>query len=297
MKKIMTLLSVLFSATTFAQNVGIGETAPTAMKLQVKAADSAVALIQNSTALGSNIKTGLFFKTGNFYSGSLATVGSGATFRMGLFTYGGANPSDLVERISILDGGNVGIGTTTPSAKLEIAGTLKIADGTQGNGKVLTSDAAGNSSWSSAAYGNTERFQFRLSGFATPIAYTPIALTTIYNFGTATTTYTPGQDQLKINISKSGLYHFDINTHQVCSYDYSITSANATPQLTYFGVIGGPTLKGYSAYYKLDTYSCSSYDKAYEVYITAPAVFSITCVLTIPTSEYRMVVTGHLISQ
>jgi hypothetical protein len=147
MKKLMTLLSVLFSATTFAQNIGIGETAPTAMKLQVKAADSAVALIQNSTALGSNIKTGLFFKTGNFYSGSIATVGSGATFRMGLFTYGGSNPSDLVERISILDGGNVGIGTTNPSAKLEVAGSFKITDGSQGMNKVLTSDGFGNATW------------------------------------------------------------------------------------------------------------------------------------------------------
>jgi trimeric autotransporter adhesin len=45
------------------------------------------------------------------------------------------------------NGGNVGVGTTTPSAKLDIAGTLKVADGTQGTGKVLTSDANGLASW------------------------------------------------------------------------------------------------------------------------------------------------------
>ncbi len=44
-------------------------------------------------------------------------------------------------------GGNVGIGTTTPAAKLDIAGNIKIADGTQGLGKVLTSDATGLASW------------------------------------------------------------------------------------------------------------------------------------------------------
>ncbi len=46
-------------------------------------------------------------------------------------------------------GGNVGIGTGTsaPAAKLDIAGTIKIADGTQGAGKILTSDAAGIASW------------------------------------------------------------------------------------------------------------------------------------------------------
>jgi hypothetical protein len=45
------------------------------------------------------------------------------------------------------DGTNVGIGTTTPAAKLDVAGTLKITDGTEGAGKVLTSDATGLATW------------------------------------------------------------------------------------------------------------------------------------------------------
>lgn len=49
--------------------------------------------------------------------------------------------------ITFLNGGNVGIGTTTPVAKLDILGNIKIVDGTQGVGKVLTSDAAGLASW------------------------------------------------------------------------------------------------------------------------------------------------------
>ncbi|MDD5433766.1 MAG: hypothetical protein PHE77_03910, partial [Candidatus Pacebacteria bacterium] len=44
-------------------------------------------------------------------------------------------------------GGKVGIGTIDPGAKLEVAGTVKIVDGTQGAGKVLTSDATGLASW------------------------------------------------------------------------------------------------------------------------------------------------------
>ena len=43
--------------------------------------------------------------------------------------------------------GSIGIGTTNPTASLEINGTLKITDGTQGDKKVLTSDASGKASW------------------------------------------------------------------------------------------------------------------------------------------------------
>lgn len=46
---------------------------------------------------------------------------------------------------------NVGIGTSAPTHKLHVAGTLKIADGTQGSGKVLTSDSNGVASWQSAS--------------------------------------------------------------------------------------------------------------------------------------------------
>jgi hypothetical protein len=41
----------------------------------------------------------------------------------------------------------VGIGTATPTEKLEVNGSVKIVDGTEGAGKVLTSDANGKASW------------------------------------------------------------------------------------------------------------------------------------------------------
>jgi len=43
--------------------------------------------------------------------------------------------------------GNVGIGTATPGAKLEVNGQVKITGGAPGAGKVLTSDATGLATW------------------------------------------------------------------------------------------------------------------------------------------------------
>jgi hypothetical protein len=42
---------------------------------------------------------------------------------------------------------NVGIGTTAPTEKLEVNGSIKITDGTEGAGKVLVSDATGKGTW------------------------------------------------------------------------------------------------------------------------------------------------------
>ncbi len=56
------------------------------------------------------------------------------------------------ERLRIKAGGNVGINTASPDTKLHVVGTsgttLKIVDGNQAAGKVLTSDANGVASWS-----------------------------------------------------------------------------------------------------------------------------------------------------
>ena len=54
-------------------------------------------------------------------------------------------------RVRIKNDGNVGIGTDTPGAKLDVAGAIKITDGSQGAGKVLTSDANGLATWSAPA--------------------------------------------------------------------------------------------------------------------------------------------------
>jgi len=53
----------------------------------------------------------------------------------------------------IRNDGNIGIGTASSSAKLEVAGQVKITGGSPGAGKVLTSDASGLASWQAASGG------------------------------------------------------------------------------------------------------------------------------------------------
>jgi hypothetical protein len=47
--------------------------------------------------------------------------------------------------------GNIGIGVLNPLARVDIGGNIKIADGTQGTGKVLTSDISGFATWQTPA--------------------------------------------------------------------------------------------------------------------------------------------------
>lgn len=49
--------------------------------------------------------------------------------------------------LNVLSNGNVGIGTTAPTAKLHVDSSFRYVDGNQAAGKVLTSDSIGNASW------------------------------------------------------------------------------------------------------------------------------------------------------
>ncbi len=88
----------------------------------------------------------------------IATGGGGAG-AAGIMQYGMAGGYNVLKLGSqgnyllFINGGTqrVGIGTDNPSANLDIQGTLRVADGTQGAGKVLTSDASGVASWASVS--------------------------------------------------------------------------------------------------------------------------------------------------
>jgi hypothetical protein len=65
---------------------------------------------------------------------------------------------------------NIGIGNNNPTAKLDVAGNVKISDGTQGAGKVLTSDANGLATWSNPS-NNAPYYHFTGTAFGQQISF------------------------------------------------------------------------------------------------------------------------------
>lgn len=151
-------------------NFGVGTTSPN-MKLHISSlSDTALLQLDNTSALANGKNVGAYFKTGTWYTGAIKTIGTGTNVaRMGFYTFAATDQNDLMERMTILDNGNVGVGTNNPSAKLEVAGTVKITGGSPGSGKVLTSDASGNASWAAPDAPTCMLNSFEITN---PFAYT-----------------------------------------------------------------------------------------------------------------------------
>jgi len=97
----------------------------------------------NIATSGSISSTGSILSTTSVYTPQLY----GTSTASGNIRVDGTSNATKGNVLLASTGGNVGIGTTTPGAKLEVAGQVKITGGTPGAGKVLMSDAAGLASW------------------------------------------------------------------------------------------------------------------------------------------------------
>ena len=116
----------------------------------------------NSASLGYFTKAKSFGETTlGTYNDTLTAVNSSVFTNDSnrLFTVGNGTFNSLKTAFVIQQDGNVGINQRKPSEKLDIAGSIKIVDGTQGAGKVLTSDANGKASWQTAASGGASELQ------------------------------------------------------------------------------------------------------------------------------------------
>jgi hypothetical protein len=94
---------------------------------------------------------------GQFMLAEPSLAGTGNWVMDNFYSYDGGNKLRFwndrtgVNPITIVDNGKVGIGSfdwnEQPSTTLHVQGSIRVEDGTQGDGKVLTSDANGNATW------------------------------------------------------------------------------------------------------------------------------------------------------
>ncbi len=148
---------------------------------------------ENSTAIGYN---------SNASAQNAVALGNGAVAN---------NPNTLIlgNNVSPLnwDATKVGIGTSNPTEKLEVKGnikidgTLKISDGTQGVGKILTSDANGNATWTTyPQMGNTAYADIYASSSQNLNPWNPI------NFGTTASSENITVNSNNVQVITAGTY-------------------------------------------------------------------------------------------
>ena len=143
-----------------AGNVGIGTTSPQDI-LEVRKDTSGGLggriLVSNLAAVAANNEANLGFKinsnfSATYYSARIANITTAANNNSDLAFYlydGGA--AGGTEKLRILNNGNVGIGTSSPSTTLHVAGTGRFSSGlTLDNGLTLTTGALNLTSTSGA---------------------------------------------------------------------------------------------------------------------------------------------------
>ncbi len=216
MKHLFTIIILFFCVNIFAQNVGISNFAPTE-KLHVDSGN-----IKIGNPVWSSTANDKFIKFGD---GDFVKIGeANADDRMEL------SANNFIFKPSTLGyTGNVGIGTTAaPTAKLEVNGTFKLADGTQAAGKVLTTDAAGNASWQQDASCMNHRVIFgnpvSNATFTVPSGVTKLFIE-IWGGGGSGSTYIASNFQVNGGGGGSGGYaNFFLDVTPASTVTYSVGS-------------------------------------------------------------------------
>lgn len=151
-----------------------------------------------------------------------------------------------VPRMTITSTGLVGINQLNPIAPLDVSGPIRVNDGNQGVGKVLTSDALGNGSWKGAIACSAGH----LSSGSIGGGYTDLIFDNeIYdlggNYDNVTGIFTASED---------GIYHFDGNINSATAIStgtfYLILKVNAS--INCGGGVNAATASETSVNYSID---------------------------------------------
>jgi hypothetical protein len=213
MKKISTLVSILFFATSvFAQNVGVGTTSPSSNFEVKKAIKSTIKVsttdyVDTSQLIFSN-------KSGIIGTDMLISSNRESGLRFSSKSDIGSQTKDTIMQIT--PQGNVGIRTATPAYPLDVKGDINTTglmhlNGDAGlAGQVLTSNGISSApTWEKTAFSNNTRFSFGFNSFGPNRSSDSVRYNaTRYNTNSADVFINASQS--RITIAKTGLYHFEI---------------------------------------------------------------------------------------
>jgi hypothetical protein len=174
----------------------VGSTTPTTDKFYVS--DAGGNTWANINQVGTNVG-GVSFTRANAY---MYDIFLNAANDFNILNYTSGNTPLTIRATN----GNVGINQVNPTARLDVNGTFKLADGTQTAGGVLTTDATGNASWQRNIGISLKNLTIAQSIPGTGIgAVINTWATTVYEDGGAN--FTPGTGEY--TITAAGLYEIN----------------------------------------------------------------------------------------
>jgi hypothetical protein len=224
-------------------NVGIGTTNPSSLLHLFTGNADGIRISRNTINVASgDYEQLLFTSRPNDYGTairSITTAASGGYLnpRMAFLTQN-TGTSDIstgmTEKMTILSSGNVGIGTTTPTTRLEVVGSVKATGLTiptgAGEGKVLTSDVNGVASWKESKIGNFINLKAHAQNNNSALEVVGVLEPGTYTYSGIITTVNDGGGGF------SGLYMGSSGIPNITSINSSLTSL--------YGPIYGPTNNG-----------------------------------------------------
>lgn len=276
MKKLIAffILSIFLMGSASAQTVIVGSLSPTPL-------DARAALeVQKTLNAKVNIQSASYNDTAWVQLSNRNNANQGTDFNIVAIREVGLyfnTRSDLVSNtndslFTLLRTGYVGIGTRTPSQKLDVVGNIRMRDGLQAAGKVMQSDANGVASWQPKTFGfaatgtlpaisNTQNIPNNTLTTVTNINREEYDENAIYNPATGTVT-----------ISEAGVYHIDVQLqyHQASAGNYSI-------QL----YVDGTAMR----YNTITLTGTSSFDKSLPIHLSADIKLNAGDLITIRTQQ------------
>jgi hypothetical protein len=189
-------------------NVGVNNTNPQSV-LDVNGILTVRKVASQSTIQTNENDAKMLFKTNRSFTTNIA------------FEFADGANTPLLQ---IRDNGQVGIGTI-PAAQLDIDGDIKITDGTEGNGKVLTSDANGLATWTTPITTVTAGTGLTGGGTTGDVTLDVVGTNGITATaddlklgGTLTETTTINSDDFSLNVNLNGTGTFNVRDNGVVHF-------------------------------------------------------------------------------